>query len=109
MQIGPRTHKRASLRIADPTALPEDMRSQVREIVSLTSEDRGKGHAKALMWQVCAEADRHWITLLLKVEPGQDTEAEKLEQFYAKLGFKRIQDEPVLMARSPQLPRIAYG
>lgn len=110
MTPGLRTHKRASLRIADPTGIPEDMRDGMREILSLQSEDRGKGHAKALMHQVCAEADRHNIVLLLQPQPfAEGMTQERLEKFYESVGFRRIQERPVLMARQVQAFKVAYG
>lgn len=99
MPTGPRLYKQASLRIAIPD-VPEEMRPKLREIVSLQSEDRGKGHAKALMHQVCAEADRGNVTLMLTAKPfGEGMTQEQLEKFYGSHGFIRIQDEPPLMAR----------
>lgn len=104
MTPGPRAHKQARLRIALPTGIPEDMRDRTREIVSLTSEDRGKGHAKALLRKVCTEADVGGIVLMLEAKPfAEGVTQEQLERFYAGLGFERIQDEPaVLMARVPR-------
>lgn len=108
MTPGPRTHRSASLRIAEPLGLPEDMRADVLEVVSLLSADRGKGHAKALMFQVCTEADRAWKTLFIHVEPDiSGLTFDQLTKFYSGLGFVEIQKEPLLMARSPQRPRIA--
>ena len=108
MTPGPRYHKQASLRIAIPTSLPEEMRDHVREIIDVRSEDRRKGYARALMHSICAEADREWKTLFLHVEPFDDgaMSAEKLELFYQKFGFRLIQQRPMLMARDPEKPRI---
>jgi GNAT superfamily N-acetyltransferase len=107
---GLRHHKGASLRVVDPTGLPEDMRSAIRELVAVSSHERGKGYARALMYQVTAEADLAGLVLMLKVEPFADgMTAEQLEKFYGSFGFLRIQDEPVLMAREPETPRVAYG
>lgn len=108
MTPGLRIHKRASLRLIESTAVPDDMRSGIREIVSLVSEDHGKGHAKALMWQVCAEADRAGMVLLLEPKPfRQGLTQEQLERFYAGFGFVKVQSEPVvLMARQAEKPRL---
>lgn len=108
MTPGLRTHKSATLRIAEPTGLPEDMRDGVREIVSLTSEDRGKGHAKALLWQVCAEADIQGKVLMLTVDPAPNALTfDQLKRFYGRFGFVEIQPEPCLMARRPEPARVA--
>lgn len=107
---GLRTHKRASLRVMETTSVPEDMRASIREIVSLASDERGNGHATALMHQVCAEADMAGLVLLLEAKPfAEGMTQEQLEKFYERLGFVKIQDEPVLMARQAQALRIAYG
>lgn len=103
MTPGRRTHKAASCRVAVAMGLPEDMREQTREIVGVQSTNPRKGHATALMHTVCAEADREWMTLLIHVEPFSDgmTE-EQLLRWYGRFGFVKIQDDPILMARSPQ-------
>ena len=113
MNIGLREHKSASLRVAVPEALPEEMREHVREIVGVKSEERQQGHARALMYEVCTEADGYWITLFLHAKPFADgMTQEQIERWYAKHGFVKIQDHTddgahaVLMARSPKLPAI---
>jgi hypothetical protein len=109
MTPGLRVHRQASLRVAVAEGLPEDMREQTREILSVQSTNPRKGHATALMHTVCAEADRHWITLLVNVHAFDDGMSdEQLMRWYGKFGFSKIQDEPcVLMARAPEPPRIA--
>lgn len=109
MTPGLRTHKSASCRVVIPSGIPEDMREDTRELVDLESLERGNGHASALMHQVTAEADRTWKTLILTAQPFQEgMSQEQLERFYARHGFVRIQDEPVIMARSPERPRIVH-
>lgn len=104
MTPGLRDHKGASLRIAVPDAVPEDMRERIREIVSLSSSNPRKGYATTLMWSVCHEADKAGFVLMLQPIPFDDaTDAEKLKRFYGKFGFVEIQQEPVvLMARQPK-------
>src|SRR5678816_4756553 len=104
MTPGLRIHKRATLRIAVPLGLPEEMRHGVREIMSVASENARKGHATALMHEVCAEADRLGFVLMLQVKPFADgMDDEMLRAWYARFGFIKIQDEPVvLMARQPK-------
>jgi len=113
MNVGPREYRRASLRIAIADGVPEDMRERVREILSVQSSTQRQGDATALMWQTCAEADMHWITLLIHVKPfSRGMDEERLERWYAKFGFIKIQDKTddgaaaVLMARNPQRPAI---
>lgn len=109
MTPGMRYHKQASLRVVVATGLPDEMRDDVREIASVTSTARGRGEATALMHTVCAEADRDWKTLMIKVEPFDDgaLDESKLRKWYSQFGFRVIQESPCLMARSPERPRIA--
>jgi len=101
MTPGLRNHKAASLRVAIPEGVPEEMREGIREIVSLQSESQGKGHATKLMHEVCTEADVYGKVLFLRPLPFADgMDADKLMRFYRKFGFEKIQDDPVvLMAR----------
>lgn len=105
---GERTHKQASLRVVESDAMPEDMRGQIREIVSLTSANPRKGHATTLMWTVCHEADQDRTVLILQPKRFADGELddEKLVRWYSKFGFRTIQQEPVLMARQPIVGRV---
>lgn len=108
MSPGLRNHRSASLRVAMATGLPEDMRELTRELIDVRSSNPRKGHANGLMAEVCHEADAWWITLLIQVRAFGDAPMDdaKLERFYKKFGFRRIQDSPLLLARSPQLPTI---
>lgn len=99
MQVGLRKWKSASLRIGEPD-IPAHMRPHMREVLDVKSENPRNGDATRLLYQVCAEADKAFTTLLLMpaaFDAGMNT--EQLEKWYAKFGFERIQDEPVLMAR----------
>lgn len=108
MNLGQRTYKQASCRIAMPKALPEEMQHTVREVLGVMSSSKRNGEATALLHQVTTEADFAWITLLIHVEPFDDgLTADQLEKFYQKFGFVVIQQEPLLMARSPVKPKIA--
>ncbi len=109
MDIGIRTYKQASLRVAAADGLPEEMRALVREILSVQSANPRKGDATALMHQTCAEADKYWFTLLVQVKPFDDgMSMEQLQKWYGRFGFVKVQDEPcVLMARNPKPPVIA--
>jgi len=104
MNQGLRQHKSASLRIAMPESLPEDMRDGVSEIVGVSSGNQRKGHATALLHKVCKEADRDRQVLMLRVESYDDGMSnDQLISWYGKIGFAVIQREPaVLMAREPK-------
>lgn len=108
MQTGLRTHKGASLRIAEPDCLPAHMRPHMRELLSVASANPRKGHASALMHQVCQEADDARTTLLLTVAPfAEGMTTEQLQKWYERFGFVVIQTEPALMmARQIQPNRI---
>ena len=103
MNIGPRYYKQASLRLARAEALPEHMQDGTREIINLRCSSQRKGHATALMHEVCLEADQTGIVLI--VQPGQFDEGmttAQLEKWYAKFGFVALpKDEgnPSVMAR----------
>lgn len=105
---GPREHRSASLHVSMATGLPDDMQPLTREILSVQSTNPRKGHATALLWEVCVEADKWWITLIVQPKKFADgMDEEKLESWYSRFGFEKIQDEPcVLLVRSPQVPRI---
>lgn len=109
MNPGLRTHHSASLSVAVAKGLPVDMWEKTREIIDVNATARRRGHATALMWTVCAEADLAWLTLIVQPLVFDDGMAQdKLEKWYKKFGFDEIQKTPVvLMARSPQKPVIA--
>ena len=108
MNPGQRIHKQASLTVAVPTGLPEDMQQDFVEILSIRSENPRKGHATALMHIVCAEADHAGKILMLKVGAFDDGMSdEQLAKWYSRFGFVEVQKEPaMLMARAPQPPKI---
>lgn len=100
MEPGLRKHKGATLRVAIAEGLPVAMWEKTRELLSVRSENQARGEASRLLWDVCAEADRARLSLILKPEsfaPGLDD--NKLKLFYAKFGFVKFQDDPCLMVR----------
>jgi GNAT superfamily N-acetyltransferase len=88
-------------------AIPARMRDRTREItkVHCEPEAQNQGHATALLHEVCREADRHGITLVLWPRPyGDDialSQAQLIEWYGRAFGFAQIQAEPPLMARMP--------
>lgn len=108
MNIGPREHGPASLQVRVSVALPKRMRDGTREItkVHTPADEQGKGHATALLRQVCEEADQAGVVLVLWPRPYGDDIAlssSMLRDWYASFGFKVIQPEPAMMARAPGL------
>lgn len=106
MTPGPRTLGDASLTIGVCTAIPPDMRAQVRELSSLyvPREKRHEGQATKLMHDVCHEADKAVITLLVFPGPYEDADmgrSQLIEWYAREFGFALIQADPPLMARMP--------
>lgn len=106
MNVGARTHEGASLQVRISVALPKKLRDRTREItkVHTPADMQQQGHATALMRDVCSEADRDGITLILWPRPyGDDIALSQamLIRWYQRFGFRVIQPEPVLMARPP--------
>jgi N-acetylglutamate synthase-like GNAT family acetyltransferase len=91
----------ASLMLGTCKALPEHMQEDIREITSLQTEEpeRRKSHATILLHQVCYEADKKQKVLMLMPDSVGEMSNKQLMKFYEKFGFKKIQDNPVLMAR----------
>lgn len=83
--------------------IPVEMRDGIRELSALETpvEHRKHGDASKLLHDVCEEADRQNLVILLHCEPFGDIElgASQLQAWYERFGFMVIQDEPKLMAR----------
>lgn len=110
MRPGRRELNEASLIISFSDAVPAGMREQIREVTSLhvPLEQRRKKLATMLLNLVCQEADANGITLLLTARPMDDQgpDEEKLIEWYAKFGFKGLQDTPngLMLARQVAAP-----
>jgi hypothetical protein len=108
---GLRQHKSASVRIGLPDLPLEasaSVRQSVRELVDLKSGNQRKGHATALLHQVCDEADEGANVLMLMVSQPEEAELsnERLVKWYSRFGFKPTKDgldSPIVMIR----PRMA--
>lgn len=84
---------------------PEVNIAGILEVVGIWTEPdlRRQGYATELLADVCREADRSHIVLMLRPEEyGKSQGLKKLEPWYKRFGFIRIQDNPVLMARKPR-------
>jgi ribosomal protein S18 acetylase RimI-like enzyme len=97
MRPGVRQLNDASLRVSVPDAVPEHMRSHLREITHLYVDpaSRRQHLATALLNFVCQEADANRITLLLTArsdEEGGLTD-EQLIEWYKKFGFQKLQED----------------
>ena len=100
IRLGP-----ASVRLTYSQAVPTPLRGKVRELSSLVVDaaHRGHGYARALLDQVMLEADAQGLTLLVIVEPFDESpmDQEHLAKWYLRMGFDVIQADPVVMARNP--------
>lgn len=79
---------------------------QVLQISDLKTapEHQNEGEATRLMEEACRRADMSQFLLVLtpaRFNHGPLSDKE-LERWYAKFGFRRIQDKPVLMCREPK-------
>lgn len=99
---GERRDGPASLWLTQSIVVAPHLREQIREVVSFYCEPeyRRQGHGAALLGKVCLEADQARRVLLLHVNPTEDIPVEALEALYARFGFVRLQDEPLLMVRN---------
>lgn len=100
-------YKEASVTLAVPMGLPEEMRQGADEVVDLFVEPayRNQGMASALMQRICRGADSRCKVLILQPRAYDDCEMSELElaAWYTKMGFEIVQTEPVLlMARAPR-------
>lgn len=51
-------------------------------------EERGQGHARALLKQITDDADLEGVTLVLSIEPdGTGLDARALKRWYERAGF----------------------
>lgn len=70
--------------------------------INVPLEYRRLGYGERLLKQVCAEADRCGITLLLGIEPSGDATEAVLTAWYMKHGFKyKSDDDNIVMERCP--------
>lgn len=101
--LGPRHHKSAHCRLIAADSGDPEVDARTRRINDLCSTNPRKGHATALMCDVCGEADAANFMLILEARPfGNGMSQEQLEKWYQGFGFWVIEQEgPRLMARMP--------
>lgn len=101
MKIGPRHYNGASCHIM-AVDLPAHIARLSRQLTQLhvPIHKRHQGLATALMRNVCLEADREGMMLMLEAKPEPPHTPAEAESFYARFGFQTIQTSPIrLMAR----------
>jgi len=65
---------------------------------------RNKGHARAMMESVCADADREGVILVLNADPQEPSvNLPRLIAFYQTLGFELIPEAETAMRRDPKV------
>lgn len=106
---GPRQLDGAMCHIMPVSHLPAHLARSLRMVVGVfvPEHKRGEGLATALMREVCVEADREGISLILEPKQSSATGLTdgQLEGWYERLGFQRFQDHPVvLMVRTSAKP-----
>lgn len=97
----------ASLDLSYSGIVPPAERGRVLEITSLRTDrwSRRKGHASALLREVCDQADQNNMLLLIAPEPfGIDgPTAEQLGDWYTRqFGFTPLQLSPTILVRLPR-------
>ena len=87
----------ASLHLGYSQIIKPNQRGFAREITEFFVPEihRGKGEGTALLKEVCDQADIDKLLLIIIADNI------RLATFYAKFGFKAIQENPILMARNP--------
>lgn len=88
MRIGDRHKGAAKLHIGAANVLPRHMWAHVRQLTKLRvdPDQRGQGDGTALLNDVCGEADRERVALMLSVDEVPDR--EKLVNWYRRAGFE---------------------
>lgn len=116
MKVGWRRYGASRLFVRKSTAFPKAMQPFIREVRSVETpiQHQRQGLATMLLRNVCAEADRAGMVLVLWPAPwgaNESMNTEQLAEWYKKFGFEAIQSNPVLMARAaPNLtPKALYG
>jgi predicted GNAT family N-acyltransferase len=107
-----RTHEGASLMLSRPKidGLPADANLVEITRVYTKPERRKQGDARWLLCEVCVQADETQTFLMLSPKPFDDEpmDADALEGFYRRFGFKVMQREAddgtphVIMVRKPK-------
>lgn len=102
MKTGERTNASASVKVGYSQVVSSHLRGHLRELSHLHSTEQGKGHARELMRNLFEEADKDEITLMVTVHPYEDgLTGEQLEDWYTRMGFFELQDDPKIMIRLP--------
>ena len=107
MKTGVRTLGPASLKLSHSQVIPANLRGGLLELSKLHSKEPGQGHASKLLKQVCQEADKNKVILMVLVDPFEDgLSKQELRDWYSRLGFDILQETPTIMTRMPELSHV---
>lgn len=98
MEAGLLAMGHSSLKLS-PLAMMESHAMRLLQVsdVKTDPEHQAKGEGTKLMNELCRRADLSNCLLVLTPD------TPKLESWYLKFGFRRIQDKPVLLCRDPKV------
>ena len=90
----------------DNQGLSKEAASRLKMLTHLyvSPEDRKQGHATSLLKKLGEEADQANLAILVQPKAYDDGEVggKELELFYAKNGYTKLQDSPLIMVRYPK-------
>jgi len=96
--LGKRHFASATCQLRYSMAIPVEERQAVREVYDVKAGMKGKQHGSKLMEGIIKEADVAKKILMLLPDSA------RLEAWYAKFGFEKVQEKPVaLMLRNPKV------
>ncbi len=105
MNPGKRYNGSASLELVRMAGIDKSVSDGLLEVKSVhtAKQSRRQGHASKLMVEVCEEADKAKVILVLTPEQFDNGPigTQQLKNWYAQYGFNVIQEKPVLMCRDP--------
>lgn len=103
-QVG---HAQCKLVPFEEKGLNDHQSGKLKWVIDLITDEqhRNQGLASNLLKQLGKEADEAQVGLLMECRGTEnDMDNERLEAFYKRHGFVRIQDEPLLLMRTPVPP-----
>lgn len=105
MKPGKRYSGAASLELGHMAGIDKSVSAGLLEVKGMhtAKPSRRQGQASKLLAEVCEEADKAKIILVLTPEQFDNGPigTQQLKNWYEKHGFNVIQDKPVLMCRDP--------
>lgn len=96
MKLGKRIKGGCTCLLSHSDALPANLKDVI-EVSNIYTDEwhRNKGHANKLLDDICEDADKSGIVLMLMPDD------QWLVKWYESHGFQTIQIDPIIMARPP--------